>query len=373
MRRHYETWSYWCLVTTWTSSNVHSSRFGTPHNPCVGMPAGGTGSGLVPPVHQERWGLGIVRLGKPIANDDIRWNFSTTLSLLGDARDPTYAHPLVLGRYFEKVYHQGRFPGKLPKCRPGQAAEITKECYDREMSEVCDWLRSFDDPNFCNCKILPPTSLVNPEIILDPAEYWQILDMKSVMTRDPIHPPVAQFKADRAQARVDIVSGTPIPSRPRDDPDDVDYESLYGVYYDDEGNLIPEYEDEILDLENVPQGDATLESKVSMDTEQAGHLGYLSLASSYPTGAPEPGDLKVQVSTSASGEIRRVRQVLPAPPKFWRASGWAVQHQGLGLQYFKTSYEDGNRDSWPDWAHQRPRQTSTSGKLLLRQERRDLH
>ena len=184
------------------------------------------------------------------------------------------------------------------------------------MAELCGRLRSFDDPNFRNCKILPPTSLVNPEIILDLAEYRQILDMKSGITRDPIHPPVAQFETDGAQARVDIVPGTPIPSRPQDDPDDVNYESLYGVYYDDEGNLIPEYEDEIPDLENVPQGDATPESKVSTDTEQAGHLGHLSLTSLYTTGAPEPSDLKVQVSTSASGEIRKVCQVLPVPPKF---------------------------------------------------------
>ena len=63
----------------------------------------------------------------PIANDDVRWDFSTAMSLLGDARDPTYAHPLVLGHYFDQVYHQGQFPGELPKRRPGQAKEITQE------------------------------------------------------------------------------------------------------------------------------------------------------------------------------------------------------------------------------------------------------
>ena len=188
----------------------------------------------------------------PIPNDDVRWDFSTALTALGDAQDPTYAHPLVLGHYFDQVYHQGRFPGKLPKCRPGQATEITQERYDREMAEILDRLHSFDDPNFRSSKILPPTSLVNPEIILPPAEYRQILAMKSGIARDPIHKPVATFEADGAQARVDITPGTPIPARTHDDPDDVDYESLYGVYYDDEGNLIPEYEDEIPDVENIP-------------------------------------------------------------------------------------------------------------------------
>ena len=109
---------------------------------------------------------------------------------------------------------------------------------------------------------------------------------------------------------------TPIPSRPWDDPDNIDYESLYGVYYDDKGNLIPEYDDEIPNLENVPRGDTTPESKVSTDTEQAGYLGHLSLTSRHITGAPEPSDLKVQVSTSSSGEVQRVHQILPLPPKF---------------------------------------------------------
>ena len=63
----------------------------------------------------------------PIANDDARWDFSTAMSLLGDAWDPTYAHPLALGQYFDQVYHQGRFPGELPKRRPGQVKEITQE------------------------------------------------------------------------------------------------------------------------------------------------------------------------------------------------------------------------------------------------------
>ena len=137
---------------------------------------------------------------------------------------PTYAHPLVLGHYFDQVYHQGRFPGELPKRRPGQAKEITQELYDWEIAEICARLRSFDDSGFRNCKVLPPTSLVNPEIILEPAEYRQILYMKSGITWDPIHVPVAQFETDGAQGRVHIAPGIPMPTRPRDDPDNIDYD-----------------------------------------------------------------------------------------------------------------------------------------------------
>ena len=223
---------------------------------------------------------------------------------------------MALGHYFDQVYHQGRFPGRLPKQRPGQAKEITQERYDREIAEICARLRSFDDPGFRNCKILPPTSLVNPEIILEPAEYRHILNMKSGITRDPIHEPVARFEADGAQGWVDIAPGTPMPTRPQDDPDDVDYESLYGIYYDNEGNPIPEYVDEIPELEDASRGDEMPASKASTDTEQARHMGHLNLASPYHPGAPDPRDLKVQVSASSSGEVRKVRQVTPLPPKF---------------------------------------------------------
>ena len=146
----------------------------------------------------------------PVPNDDPRWDFCTAVTALGDARDPMYAHPLVLGHYFNQVYHQGRFPGKLPKRRPGQATEITQELYDREMAEIRDCLHSFNDPNFRSSKVLLPTSLVNPEIILPPAEYQQISSMKSGIAQDPIHQPVSTFEADGAQAHVDITPGTPI-------------------------------------------------------------------------------------------------------------------------------------------------------------------
>ena len=253
----------------------------------------------------------------PKADDDARWDFSSAVSLMGDARDPTFAHPLALGQYFDQVYHQGRFPGELPKRRPGQAKEITREVYDREVDEICSRLRSFDDVGFRNCRILPPTSLRNPEIILGPEEYQQILAMKAEISKDPILPPVTEFEKDGTKGRVDLAPGIPLPERPREDPDDIDYESLYGIYYDDDGNLIPEYEDEIIPaLEDANPGHGTPASGISTDTEQAGHLGHLSLASPYHPGAPDPKDLKVRVATTPSGSIRKVRQVTPLPPKF---------------------------------------------------------
>ena len=136
------------------------------------------------------------------------------------------------------------------------------------------------------------------------------------MTR--ILPKVAEFKVDGAEGRLDLAPGVPLPDRPREDPDDTDYESLYGVYYDDDGNRIPEYVDDedVPALEDAMSGCETPMTGISTDTEQAGHMGQLSLTSPYHPGAPNPRDLKVRVATSSAGSIRKVRQVAPQPPKF---------------------------------------------------------
>ena len=45
-------------------------------------------------------------------------------------------------------------------------------------------------------------------------------------------------------------------------------------------------------------------------------MDHLSLTSPHITGTPQPKDLKVQLSTSSSGDVRKVRQIFPLPPKF---------------------------------------------------------
>ena len=144
--------------------------------------------------------------------------------------------------------------------------------------------------------------------------------MKSRITLDPISKPVALFETDGPQAGVDLAPSMQLPSRPWDEPDDTDFGSMYGVYYDDYSNLIPEYEDEIPDLENVPTpGEATPVSKISTDTKQSGHMGHLSLTSPHVSFMPEPSNLKLQVSTLRSGEVRMVHKVLPQLPRFEQA------------------------------------------------------
>ena len=45
---------------------------------------------------------------------DFRYKYSIALEFLGMAHSPTFAHPWLLGRCYDNVYHQDRFTGKLP-------------------------------------------------------------------------------------------------------------------------------------------------------------------------------------------------------------------------------------------------------------------
>ena len=156
--------------------------------------------------------------------------------------------------------------------------------------------------------------------------------MKSGIAQNPINELVVQFDADGAQGRVDLAPSVTLPQRPQDEPDDTDFVSMYGVYYNDDGNLIPEYKDEMPNLEPVPKCEAMPQSKISMDTEQSGHMGTLSLASPPVCRTPEPSDLKVQVSTLPSGEIWTVQKVIPPPPKFELASSGQINIKELFSQ-----------------------------------------
>ena len=49
-----------------------------------------------------------------VPKDDFRHKYSPALTLLGNAQNPTYAHPKLLGRCFDNVYFCGRIIGDLP-------------------------------------------------------------------------------------------------------------------------------------------------------------------------------------------------------------------------------------------------------------------
>ena len=72
-----------------------------------------------------------------VPKDDFQHKYSPALDLLGNAQNPAYAHPKLLGHCFDNVYFCGRIIGDLPeRGRPPHSVERTKLIYDQEYKEL---------------------------------------------------------------------------------------------------------------------------------------------------------------------------------------------------------------------------------------------
>ena len=96
------------------------------------LPWGGTtvGNGQVNPQDRDTHDWTKVPV---VPKGDFRHKYSPALTLLGNAQNPAYAHPKLLGRCFDNVYFCGRIIGDLPaRGRAPHSEERTKTIYDQE-------------------------------------------------------------------------------------------------------------------------------------------------------------------------------------------------------------------------------------------------
>ena len=102
-----------------------------------------------------------------IAKGDFRLKYSWALTLLGNAQNPAYAHPKLLGCSYDNVYYNGRLIGDLPARGKPPTVEQSKKVYTQEYQEVVAQIENSLDlmeesPSYSAI----PTSLVNPDIVL---------------------------------------------------------------------------------------------------------------------------------------------------------------------------------------------------------------
>ena len=69
-------------------------------------------------------------------NADLRLKYSSALTLLGNAQNPAYAHPKLLGRSYNGVYYNGWLIGDLPAREKLPTVEQSKKVYSQEYQEV---------------------------------------------------------------------------------------------------------------------------------------------------------------------------------------------------------------------------------------------
>ena len=103
-----------------------------------------------------------------IPKGDFRQKYSPALTLLGNAQNPAYAHPKLLGCCFDNVYFCGWIISDLPaRGKSPHSKERTKLIYDQEYKELVHRLENtldltLESPSYS----MVPTSLVNPDIVL---------------------------------------------------------------------------------------------------------------------------------------------------------------------------------------------------------------
>ena len=108
-----------------------------------------------------------------IPKDDFRHKYSPALTLLGNAQNPAYAHPKLLGHCLDNVYFCRQIIGDLlVRGRSPHSEEWTKLIYDQEYEELVHRLENMLDltlesPSYS----MVPTSLVNPDIVLPHHEF----------------------------------------------------------------------------------------------------------------------------------------------------------------------------------------------------------
>ena len=67
-----------------------------------------------------------------IPKGDFRLKYSSALTLLGNAQNPAYAHPKLLGCSYDNVYYNGQLIGDLPARGKPPTVEQSKKVYTQE-------------------------------------------------------------------------------------------------------------------------------------------------------------------------------------------------------------------------------------------------
>ena len=139
---------------------------------------------------------------------------------------PVFAHPKMLGRCYDNVYHQGHFILDLPAQGKNLTEAQTMKVYDQEYEEVIAQIKNSLDLS-AQSKVYPivPMSLLNPEIILPPKVFLErrcLLDVKPGRVPQP-----RDYTFDGAQGLVDISWEQQVLTI---QPDDIDRNPLYNQY-----------------------------------------------------------------------------------------------------------------------------------------------
>ena len=182
------------------------------------------------------------------SQNDFRHKYNTALVLMGSAQHPVFAHPKMLGRCCDNIYHQGHFIGDLPAQGKNPTEAQMKKIYYQEYEEVVAWIENSLDLSHQGM-VYPtvPTPLLNLEIVLPLRVFQERCGLPEVL---PGHVP--QPKDYMFDGAISVSWEQWVPPI---QPDDIDKDLLYNQY---PYQQVDEYDDdeEELEVDNRMPGNA---------------------------------------------------------------------------------------------------------------------
>ena len=187
-----------------------------------------------------------------VAKDDFRYKYSPALTLLGNAQNPVFAHPKLLGRCYDNVYHNGWFIGDLPARGKPPTEEQSMKVYTQEYQELVTRVENGLDlmeesPSYS----VVPTSLVNPDIVLPHNLFREHRALPEI--RPGRNPEPREYEMDGARGLIDLDWSQHMPIF---HPDDIDRDPWFTQYPFQEGDNLDDNEEEEMEVESRPSGGA---------------------------------------------------------------------------------------------------------------------
>ena len=187
-----------------------------------------------------------------VAKDDFRCKYSPALTLLGNAQNPAFARPKLLGRCYDNVYYNGRFIGDLPARGKPPTEEQSKKVYTQEYQEVVARIENrLDLMEESLSYSIVPTSLVNPDIVLPHSLFREHRGLPEIPPGR--NPEPREYKMEGAQGLIDLDWSQ---HKPIFHPDDIDRDPRFTQYPFQEGDDLDGDEEEEMEVESWPSGGA---------------------------------------------------------------------------------------------------------------------
>ena len=233
-----------------------------------------------------------------VTKDDFWHKYSPALTLLGNAQNPAFAHPKLLGRCYDNVYFCGRFIGDLLARGRPPTKEQSMKVYTQEYQEVVARVENSIDlmeesPSYS----MVPTSLVNPDIVFPHSLFRECRGLPEICPGRNPEPREYEMDGVRGLIDLDWSQRTPIFHL-----DDIDRDPRFTQYPFQEGDDLDDYDEEEMEVESCPLGRA---GDASMAPPSNTRRTYQCLPATYSFGSAEtPGSPRsTHTDTDAAMEM----------------------------------------------------------------------